>query len=126
MLIIRKKFGFIRQIKFFATNEEKDQSSWATSFMKTLYSDKNIPQEFQKEADSPGPDYGELARNLENFAAIDKPTFMKHLHEIHQEINNTIAASFENPTIKQLMKSVSSRVLCEIAVESFVGSFSIY
>lgn len=99
---------------------EKDPTSW----IRRLFNDKELqPEPFSNQE---APDYSAMVQNLENVSTADQQTFMKHLKEIHQEIHRTIVQSFENPNIRALMNSVRSETLCEMAIENFVGSISIF
>lgn len=117
-----KKIAFLFRKPFFTHSfaSEKDPTSW----IRRLFNDKELqPQPF---SDQDAPDYSAMVQNLENVSAADQQTFMKHLKEIHQEIHRTIVHSFENPNVRALMNSVRSETLCEMAIENFVGSISIF
>jgi len=99
-------------------SSEKDP----TAMVRRLYNSKDFPNDSPSSQDP--PDYSAMVQSLENMTSIDQKTFMKHLHEIHKEIHLTIVKSFENPNIRALLNSVRSETLCEMAIESFVGSIS--
>ena len=109
------KFARIFRMKILTKNYIKNE-------IKANFSDLNKNKLSQRRINK-NTDYLRIIKEMEN-AQISKDKLWVYLRELRDEINEKIKDCYENESLINFAKSVSSKKLCHFAVEHFIGSVS--